>query len=73
MNKILIYSYMVHRSIRIKGADLRELDYNVVACTRKQILRLQDISKGSGLYFYTSQWPSGKITAFHPKGLRYDS
>ena len=49
-------------------ADLRELDYNIVACTRKQILRLQDISKGSGLYFYPSQWQSGKITACHPKG-----
>ena len=52
---------------------MRELDYNVVACTRKQILRLQDISKGSGLYFYPSQWQSGKITACHPKGLRFDS
>ena len=28
---------------------------------------------GSGLYFYLSQWQSGKITACHPKGLRFDS
>ena len=49
------------------------LDYNVLACTRKQILRLQDISKGSSLYFYLSQWQSDKITACHFKGLRFDS
>ena len=57
---------------RIEPCSL-ELDYNVVACTRKQNLRLQDISKGSGLYFYPSQWQSGKITACHPNGLRFDS
>ena len=34
---------------------------------------LWDISKGSGLYIYPSQWQSGKITACHPKGLRFDS
>ena len=65
--------FILYEDCLTMWADLRELDYNVVACTRKQILRLQDISKGSGLYFYPSQWQSGKITACHPKGLRFDS
>ena len=65
--------FILYEDCLTMWADLRELDYNVVACTRKQILRLQDISKGSGLYFYPSQWLSGKITACHPKGLRFDS
>ena len=42
-------------------------------CTRKQILRLQDISPGSGLYFYLPQWQRGKITVCYPKGLRFYS
>ena len=65
--------YILYEDCLRMWADLRELDCNIVACTRKQILRLQDMSSVSGLNFYLSQWQSGKITACHPKGLRFDS
>ena len=35
---------------------MRELDYNFVACARKQILRLQHISSVPGLDYYPFQW-----------------
>ena len=41
--------FILYEDCLTKRADLRELDYNAVACTRKHILRLP-----SGLCFYPS-------------------